>query len=211
MLEVSPRTIKRDIAALQQSGAPIWAQAGRGGGYALAGTASLPPVNFTPAQAVAVTIAVAALPAGSPFSADATSALAKLSDALDPVERARSHALAERVWLRTGDRDEPVADPSVLRAVESALAGSRVLAITHRSAGGELTRRLVEPVLLGWSDGRWYLVAWCRLREGIRWFRLGRIVRADLTHASFRPRDVSEVGEPPADAGSALGRLRADR
>jgi len=57
MLEVSPRTVKRDIAALQEAGAPIWTQADPGGGYAMAGTASLPPINFTPAQAVAVAIA----------------------------------------------------------------------------------------------------------------------------------------------------------
>lgn len=204
MLEVSPRTVKRDIAALQEADAPIWAQAGPGGGYAMAGTASLPPINFTPAQAVAVAIALAALPAGSPFSADGTTALGKVTGALGPSDRAKATALAGRVWLRGTAADdpagEPTAEPTVLRAVEAALAEHRVLAITYRSADGALTRRQVDPVLLAWSHGRWYLVAWCRLREGIRWFRLGRVERADVTREAFVPRDVAQVGQPPADA-----------
>lgn len=203
MLEVSARTIKRDVAALQQAGAPIWAQAGPGGGYALAGSASLPPVNFTPAQAVAVAIALAVLPPGSPFSADGTTALGKVTGALAPSDRARATALAGRVWLR-GPEDSPAgesaAEPTVLRAVETALADHRVLAITYRAADGAGTRRQVEPVLLGWVHGRWYLIAWCRLREGVRWFRLGRIERADVTREAFEPRDVADVGQPPADA-----------
>lgn len=204
MLEVSPRTIKRDISALQQAGAPIWAQSGPGGGYVLAGSATLPPVNFSPGQAVAVAIALAALPQGSPFSADGATALGKVTGALGTSDRARATALGGRVWLRGAAAqdaaDEPTAAPTVLRAVETALAESRVLTITHRSADGAVSRRQVEPVLLAWTHGRWYLVAWCRLREGIRWFRLGRVARADLTREEFTPRDVAEVGRPPADA-----------
>ena len=200
LLEVSRRTVKRDVAALQQAGAPIWAQSGPGGGYALAGTASLPPVNFTPAQAVAVAIALAVLPAGSPFSADGTTARGKVLGALGPAERVRAEELAGRVWVRAAAADEQSVQPSVLRAVESTLADHRVLALTYRSESGAATRRMVEPVLLGSSHGRWYLVAWCRLRSDIRWFRLDRIERADVTRETFVARDVAQVGEPPADA-----------
>jgi predicted DNA-binding transcriptional regulator YafY len=59
-LEVSTRTVKRDAAALQQAGLPVWAQAGPGGGYVLDAVATLPLVNLTPAQAVAVAVALAA-------------------------------------------------------------------------------------------------------------------------------------------------------
>ncbi len=202
LLEVSQRTVKRDVAALQQAGAPIWAQSGPGGGYALAGTASLPPVNFTPAQAVAVAIALAVLPAGSPFSADGTTARGKVLGALGPAERARAEELAGRVWVRVraDAADEQPAQPTVLRAVESTLADHRVLALTYRSESGVTTRRAVEPVLLASSHGRWYLIAWCRLRSDIRWFRLGRIERADATRETFAARDVAQVGQPPADA-----------
>jgi predicted DNA-binding transcriptional regulator YafY len=221
-LEVSERTIKRDVAALQQAGLTIWAQAGPGGGYVLDPSASLPPVNFTPGQAVAVAVALATLPPGSPFAVDALAARGKVWDALAAGDRERAEALAARVWVR---HDAPDASPEasdasparsaaaggdvvgrarsrlrVLRAVEQALAGSRVLAVRYRDGRGVTTSRRVEPVLLAHTEGRWYLVAWCRSREAIRWFRLERVERADLTAETYAPRPVADVGEPPAGA-----------
>src|SRR5687767_11770652 len=59
-LEVTPRTVERDILALQQAGVPIWSQRGRGGGYALDSHWSLPPLNFDATEALAVITALAA-------------------------------------------------------------------------------------------------------------------------------------------------------
>ncbi|MEV8176754.1 WYL domain-containing protein [Cellulosimicrobium funkei] len=259
-LEVSERTIKRDVAALQQAGLTIWAQAGPGGGYVLDPSASLPPVNFTPGQAVAVAVALATLPPGSPFAVDALAARGKVWDALGAGDRARAEALAARVWVRHAAPDpdrpdvvppesppdavppasppdvvppaagppavpadavppaavhpgEPYGDTTppgrgdvvgrarthlgVLRAVEQSIAGGRVLAIRYRDVRGATSARRVEPVLLAHTDGRWYLVAWCRTREAIRWFRLSRVERADLTAEAYDPRPVADVGEPP--------------
>jgi len=216
-LEVSIRTIKRDVSALQQAGLPVRAEAGPGGGYVLDAVASLPPVNYTPAQAVAVSVALALLPPGSPFAVDAATARAKLWDALGPGDRERASRLAARVWTRGGTPPEgavPVPDAAasapgseppaanVLRAVEQALAGERVLAIRYRSRDGRASRRRVEPVLLAHTDGRWYLVAWCRDRDGMRWFRLDRVERADVTTEPYVPRLVEEVGAPPAGAAA---------
>lgn len=205
-LEVSERTIKRDVSALQQAGAPIWAQAGPGGGYVLDAAATLPPVNFTPSQAVAVAVALASLPPGSPFAVDGVAALGKLRDAMGPADRGRADELAGRVWTREPGRasdavvvvGRPGAD--VMRAVEQALSRSRVLALTHRSGAGTTTRRRVEPILLAHTEGRWYLVAWCRLREAVRWFRLERIEEAAITAESYAPRPVADVGTPPEGA-----------
>ncbi|MCL3861674.1 YafY family protein [Actinotalea sp. K2] len=221
LLEVSERTIKRDVSALQQAGAPIGARPGPGGGYVLEASASLPPVNFTPAQAVAVAVALAALPPGSPFSADGASARGKVWDALGPADRDRARDLAARIWFDAGsrspdDRTAPAVDgttgapggavpPPVLRAIETALTRRLVLALTYRSAAGEVTRRSVEPVILGRAEGAWYLIAWCRSRQAIRWFRLSRIERADLTREQHPARDVSEAGAPPAGATAVGG------
>ncbi|MCB7134988.1 helix-turn-helix transcriptional regulator [Cellulosimicrobium marinum] len=228
-LEVSERTIKRDVAALQQAGLTIWAQAGPGGGYVLDPSATLPPVNFTPGQAVAVAVALATLPPGSPFAVDASAARGKVWDALGAGDRARAEALAARVWVRRApaagagapDAEVPDGAPAardvvppggggvvgqarthlgVLRAVEQSIATSRVLAIRYTDGRGERTSRRVDPVLLAHTEDRWYLVAWCHLREGIRWFRLARVDRADLTTESYEPRPVTEVGEPPPGA-----------
>nr|WP_277818658.1 WYL domain-containing protein [Cellulosimicrobium arenosum] len=92
-----------------------------------------------------------------------------------------------------------------MRAVEQSLSTSRVLAIRYRDGRGEETSRRVEPVILAHTEGSWYLVAWCRLREAVRWFRLARVVRADVTAEEYVPRAVADVGEPPADAAAVPG------
>jgi biotin operon repressor len=102
-LEVSVRTVKRDVDALLQAGVPIWAQAGRGGGYVLDAEATLPPLNVTAAEAAAIAVALAALPA-LPFAADARSALSKVLAAMPDAERDRAEDIAARLWLRTPER-----------------------------------------------------------------------------------------------------------
>src|SRR4051794_7170417 len=75
--EVAPRTIKRDVSALQQGGAAIWATAGPGGGYVLDAAVTLPPLAFTAAEATAVAIALGAQ-SDRPFGPEARSALSKV-------------------------------------------------------------------------------------------------------------------------------------
>src|SRR4029077_3073316 len=71
--EVSARTIERDISALQQSGVPVWAEAGRSGGYCLDKERTLPPVNFTPGEAMALAVALRHV-TGTPFGQDGAAA-----------------------------------------------------------------------------------------------------------------------------------------
>jgi predicted DNA-binding transcriptional regulator YafY len=207
VLEVSERTIKRDIAALQQAGAPIWAQAGPGGGYVLDESASLPPLNFSPGQAVAVAVALALLPPGSPFAVDGAAARGKVFDALSPADRARAGELAGRVWSAERGQveasDHVSAPPPVLRAVEQALSDRLVLAITYRDRHGVVSRRHVETILLAYT-GQWYLVAWARDRDAVRWFRLAGVEQADVTRERHPARDVAQAGNPPPGAGPAL-------
>lgn len=238
LFEVTTRTVKRDVSALQQAGVPVVAQPGPGGGYVLTG-ATLPPVALTPAQAVALALAVDALPPGSPFGVDARTARDKLLDALPPADRARAAELASRVWTRSpvtatppppppsghlAEGARPASDPptsglttpdpatsglpapAVLRAVEDALARHRVLAIRYVDGRGEASERRVEPVVLARMSGRWYLAAWCRTRQGVRWFRLDRVRRADVTPEVHEPRPVADVGATPPDA-HPVGRL----
>ena len=136
---------------------------------------------------------------GSPFGTDAEAARAKVLDALPAPDRARADELSGRVWSRPEPGGE-VASPQVLRAVEESLGRRRVLAIEYRSGDGAVSRRRIEPVLLARTGGHWYVAAWCQWREAMRWFRLARILRADLTPERYEPRPVADVGEPPPDA-----------
>jgi predicted DNA-binding transcriptional regulator YafY len=193
--EVSVRTVKRDLDALENSGAPIWSRPGPGGGYGLAEGASLPPVTLSPVQAVALMAAVSAAP-DAPYADLAAAGIRKIMDVLDPRTRARADELAHRVWVNA----LPSSSRAVRSALEDAMAEQRVIRIRYTSQDGTTTTRDVEPVLFASTSGRWYLVGWCRLRDAMRWFAVSRIERASVTAAACSGHTIHEVGEPPENA-----------
>lgn len=195
--EVSTRTVKRDIGALQQTGALVWAQPGPGGGYVLDTAVSLPPVNITAAEAVSLAVALSAVP-DLPFAPDGRAALAKVLAVMPDAERQRARDVAARVWTRGAGRRRP----RTATAVEEALRRGVVLSIGYRGSTGELTRREVEPVVLALTGAHWHLAAWCRLREGYRWFRTDRITAAHLTTQPSPQHDPAALGTPPDDAAA---------
>ncbi|MBX0301225.1 YafY family transcriptional regulator [Cryobacterium sp. 1639] len=199
--DVSVRTVKRDLAALESSGAPLWSRPGPGGGYGLAIGASLPPVSLSPAQAVALMAAVSAA-TDAPFSDLATAGVQKILDVLDPRTRARADALAGRVWVNK----PPASSRATRSALEEAMAEQRVLRLRYTAGDGTTTMRDVEPVLFASTNGQWYLVGWCRLRDAMRWFTVSRIERASVTATPCSGHTVAEVGEPPANARPVHGR-----
>ncbi|HLT61111.1 MAG TPA: WYL domain-containing protein [Microlunatus sp.] len=201
--EVSTRTIKRDVLALQQAGVPIWAQDGRGGGYVLDRAATLPPINFTPAQAIAVAVALGSV-RRAPFAADGAAALAKVYDVLDPGSRRRAEDLGSRIWINDDPQDVPpgaIEGPeSGARVIEEALHRRLVVALDYLDAHGTRTRRRVEPMILALTYGHWYLVGWCRERDAVRWFRWDRVRSARLTRDPAPERDLALIGEFPPTA-----------
>lgn len=201
--EVSVRTIKRDLDALENSGAPIWSRPGPGGGYGLANNASLPPVSLSPAQAVALMAAVSAAP-DAPYADLAAAGIQKILDVLDPKTRAKADELAHRVWVNA----HPSPSRTVRSAIEEAMAEQRVLRIRYTSKAGTMTTRDVEPVLFASANGQWHLVGWCRLRNAMRWFTVTRIERASVTRTPCSGHTIDEVGEPPANARPVYNRGR---
>lgn len=191
--EVSVRTIKRDISTLQHGGFPVWAQPGPGGGYAVDAAATLPPVNFTDAEVSGLAAAVAAH-RGQPFDEHARAALAKVLSVMDAAAKERSDMLRSRIWI------DHTADPSeaqTRRAIEQALHERRVISVRYRNRNGDETTRRADPVILAHTGGHWYLVAHCRTRDEIRWFRFDRIVAARCTAESARSIPVENIGTPP--------------
>jgi predicted DNA-binding transcriptional regulator YafY len=199
--DVSVRTVKRDLAALERSGAPIWSRPGPGGGYGLAVGASLPPVSLSAEQAVAL-MAAASAARDAPYSDLAAAGIQKIVDVLDPRTRFRAEQLAGRVWV-----DAP---PSPSRATRSALeegmAEQHVVRLRYTAQSGAATTRDVEPVLFASANGQWYLVGWCRMRDAMRWFTVSRIERASVTKMACAGHTVDEVGDPPANARPVHGR-----
>ncbi|HET7280191.1 MAG TPA: WYL domain-containing protein [Dermatophilaceae bacterium] len=192
---VSTRTVKRDLKALEAAGTPIWGRTGPGGGYGVTEGSALPPVNLTTAQALALSAAVSAT-AGGPFGDSARAAVRKVIDALEPGSRRQAAQLAERIWVN----HEPPPPRRILSPVEQALTEQRRLNLVYCDRKGNVTRRQVEPMILAHNDGRWWLVAWCLLRDDVRWFELGRIQSATVTRQSCGERPIARIGTPPETA-----------
>lgn len=195
------RTIKRDLDALENSGTPIWSRPGPGGGYGLAVGASLPPISLSPAQAVALMAAISAAP-DAPYADLAAAGIQKILDVLDPKTRARADELAHRVWVNA----RPSSSRAIKSALEEAMAEQRVVRIRYTSGDETTTTRHVEPVLFASTNGQWYLVGWCQLRNAMRWFTVSRIERASVTKTACGGHTIHEVGEPPANARPVHGR-----
>ena len=182
--EVSVRTVERDISALQQSGTPVYAEPGRTGGYCLDRAHTLPPVNLTPGEAVALALGLSSL-GSSPFRAEAGSALRKLVAAMQADDAAEARELAARVHLFDGD--PPAAVP---RLVADALSSGRVLRLGYADRSGAESARDVEPLGIVGKGEQWYLVGWCRLRSGVRAFRTDRITSVTVTAEVPPPRSL---------------------
>lgn len=193
--EVTVRTIKRDLAALEAGGLPVWGRTGPGGGYGLTELSSLPPVNLTAAQALALGAAVSAS-AQAPFADSARAAIRKVLDVLDPVARRRAAELSNRVWVDVS----PSAPRRVMSVLEHAIVDQVTVNLTYIDAKGQSTQREVEPMIFALAGGRWLLVAWCRLRNDIRWFNLSRIQRATATRTPCSGHHIDEIGHPPEQA-----------
>jgi predicted DNA-binding transcriptional regulator YafY len=156
---------------------------------------TLPPLPLTPEQAAAIAVALAAQPDG-PYAAAGQEALDKVIAALEPDPRRREALLAGTVLVRS--QADRVA--AVRSALEQGLAQHRVVVLHYRDSKGVAGRRAVEPQLLARTADHEYLVAWCRERDALRWFRADRIEAAELTHEEARRRNPVTFGAPPAGA-----------
>lgn len=183
--EVSTRTIERDIQALLQSGLPVYAENGRRGGYVLDRRHTLPPINFTAQEAVAVAAALAG--SSGPFAAATRGALLKIQNAMSPPQRARLDELTDRIRLM------PQPGPDVPQVIQDALVDREVLELEYVDRFGQPTSRLVEPVAFVQFSGHWHLGCWCRMREGARVFRLDRIREARPTGETAPSRPYADV------------------
>jgi predicted DNA-binding transcriptional regulator YafY len=194
--EVSVRTIQRDILALQEASVPIWATPGPGGGYTIDPGHTLPPLNFTASEAAAIALALARS-GPMPFDGAARMALHKVVAAMSAAGRTGAADLLARIHLLHAKRD--LSAGPVLRAVEQAVLERWVLCLEYHDKHGHPTvARLVEPLGFVGAERDWYLVGWCRLRGGVRTFRLNRISTVEVT------AERAPAREPSALDGSCL-------
>ncbi|MFF7766820.1 helix-turn-helix transcriptional regulator [Streptomyces massasporeus] len=195
--EVSTRTVQRDLQALMRAGVPVRTIPGRGGGWSIDPAMTLPPMHFTADEASALAVALAATGASTPYAGAARTAAQKIAASMTGPASAAARELAARIVTLPSPTDS-----AVRSAVEQALSSNTVLRLSYLDAAGCESDRVVEPAGLLNADGRWYLIAWCRMRQAGRGFRLDRIRAAASTTEQAQPYDLAELlrGSAAADA-----------
>ena len=189
-LDVTDRTVRRDVDRLRELGYPITSTRGREGGYRLDAGATLPPLLFDDDQAVALAVALrGATASGAGIGEAAERALRTLRQVLPARLRHRVDALPVESTLPA----DPV-DPAVITAVGAAIHAREVLRLDYASPSQDPTEaraaRRVEPHHLVTRGGRWYLVAWDLDRDDWRTLRVDRVRPRSPGGARFTPREV---------------------
>jgi predicted DNA-binding transcriptional regulator YafY len=184
-LEVDRRTVRRYIAMLQDLGIPIETARGPHGGYRLRPVFKLPPLMLADDEALAVTLSlIAAERQGLSIDPLATAgALAKIERVLPDALRERLQAVRDVVAFHAAG-SPPRPDGATLMLLSlAAQRGERVL--LRYQSGDVTTARYVDPYGLVFHWDRWYLAAWCHLRQGLRVFRLDRVRAAERAGETF--------------------------
>ena len=199
-LEVSERTVRRDVGRLRGLGYPVHASRGTDGGYRLGVGAAMPPLLLDDDEAVAVAVGLRTAARNPVTGIEETSirALAKLENLLPPRLRHRVSAVADYTVPIPPDSPAPAVDPMVLTTLASACRDHERLRFDYRSNDGASSIRSVEPHrLVSWGR-KWYLVAWDTGRDDWRTFRVDRIEPRTPVGPRFTPRELPEGGDVAA-------------
>jgi predicted DNA-binding transcriptional regulator YafY len=187
-LNVSVRTVQRYISMLDEMGIPIYAERGPYGGYALVRGYKMPPLIFTPQEAVAIYLGASLIETvwGSLYQESARAALAKLDNVL-PDEQWAEAAWAQRTLLAMGmNQADPSHSGPHLKTLWTAVHQRRVVTMRYRGRNQpETLTRNFEPYLLIHGWGRQYCLGYCHLRQGIRSFRVDRMLELALLDQTF--------------------------
>ncbi|HET7163183.1 MAG TPA: YafY family protein [Rhodanobacteraceae bacterium] len=191
-INVDVRTLRRYIVLLEELGIPITTERGRHGAYMLVAGFKLPPMMFTDAEALALSMGLLAarslgLHAGESALA---SAQAKLERVMPDSLKRRLHAVEASVSIESAGPLTAHANASTLMLLTHAAHAGECVHLHYRSAQGEASERDFDTYGLGFRGGAWYAVGHCHLRHGVRGFRVDRIIETrPLTSRFTRPRD----------------------
>lgn len=200
-LEVSERTIYRDMADLQASGVPIDGEAGVG--YILRSGFDLPPLMFNRDEIVALVAGARMVRAwgGLAMARAAEEALVKIEAVLPESERPR----IGQIQIHAPEMNMTPADRALVDRFERASDGRCKVLIRYADAGGAATERVIRPLALWFWGKVWTLIAWCEMRDDFRMFRIDRISEARETGDTFS----HEAGKRLADLYAIMERDRS--
>lgn len=195
-MQVTTRTVRRDVTRLRDLGYPVVADPGPLGGYELGSGGALPPLLLSDDEAVAVATGLRAAASGGLGASEdaAVAAMAKLEQVLPARLREQVRSFA-RATVLIGSRTGPMVDPDLLLTLAQGCRNAERLRFRYTSYAGDVTNRRTEPYRLVSTNRRWYLVAYDLDREAWRTFRVDRLTEPELTGHRF-----SRTEEPDAAA-----------
>lgn len=212
-LEVSPRTIYRDIADLMAQRVPISGEAGFG--YVLDDAFDMPPLMLTPDEIEAAVLGAQWVAGrGDPvLAAAAQDLLAKITSVVP--ENLRSFVVDPSIGTRPAVNTTP--DGLDIARARAWIREGRKIFIAYRDERGEATRRVIWPVIIGYFEHARMLAGWCELRQDFRHFRTDRIIDAEFLDARYgaRPGELRfrwkrHIADKHAvDAGVCQTRIKA--
>lgn len=186
--QVSKRTIYRDIKALENAGVPILTEEGKG--YTLMEGYKIPPVMFTESQANALILAeqLVLKNKDASFVKDYSEAIDKIKSILSYSIKDKANLLTDRTQFDQVKNQER--NSNNLSDLQNALTNYNLVKVEYTNKEGIATTRLIEPFAL-LSTENWYLIAWCRLREAFRFFRLDRFQKMEMLSEHFDPHNLT--------------------
>ncbi len=189
-LEVSGRTIRRDVERLRQLGYPVDSLTGPAGGYQLRAGSAMPPLLLDDDEAIAIAVGLRTAAGASVTGIEETAvrALVKLEQVLPAHLRRRVGALSSATF--TLPVAGPTVDPQHLSVIAAACRDSECVRFAYRTRDGTDSHREVEPHSLVNHGRRWYLVAWDHRREDWRTFRIDRLAKPGSIGVRFTPRKL---------------------
>lgn len=190
-LEVSVRTIYRDMDTLAASGVPV--QGERGVGYMTTQAITLPPLTLTPAELEALNLGMAIVAEAA--DADLKSAALSLGDKIDAVLPTRTIAEADTWKFAVYPFANAARGLAHMSTLRSAIKTRQKLHLTYRRIDKTLTERTVRPLHMEYWGRVWTLTAWCESRADFRVFRIDLIEQATALPELF----VDEPGKRLSD------------
>lgn len=195
--DISLRTVYRDIRALEDAGIPIGAEAGKG--YFIMEGYHLPPVMFTQQEANALVLGAKLIEGQTDVSIkrNFTEAMLKIKSVLKNSEKDEIEKLESQIVVRHLPQVEKEGFPNnFLTTIQQALIDRSVLRFRYYSSfSGDFTTRDIEPIGLVFYAGRWHLLAYCRLRQAPRDFRVDRLVKLEKLDETYGIDHQPSFGE----------------
>ncbi len=187
---VSYRTIYRDIKALQQAGVPILTEEGKG--YTIMDGYRIPPVMFTESEANALITAEQLILKNkdASFVTAYSEAINKIKSVLRNNTKEKANLLSNRILFRQNADNERTSN--YLATLQLALTNFNLTKIKYHSTDtNQTTERTIEPFAIYSTQENWLLIAYCRLRNDFRAFRLDRIQSLNILTDKFEPHKIT--------------------